>query len=673
MADKVKVEYELELAKLKKQFKDFKKELQDIKNKGEKSAKGVEGAFNKVGDSIKKIGTGLLAAFTVGALVQFGKELTRTAIEIETFGRRARTVFGAAFKEVDDFAKKTAKSLGFTRNEFLGAAAAIGDILVPLGLSRQAAANMSVEAVKLGAAIKEFTGDQRSAAEISQIVAKAFTGEVEGLKALQVVVNQNSEEFKALVLDQRLNEGATLSQAKAVAIFEGVLKSSADSLRIYREETGSLSRSQAELGANLRELKEVLATAITPALKGATSAALNWFNALNDADTIIEKVGLTIAPVALVMQLFKRDTDELAESLEEVTAQIDSWATQLVKTGFFTKEQIRNVFFLDATLTSLRATLKDQNASLQDNRDTIAEINLVQAEMNALMGKTKKETEKVDETFKKLTKTLNEDFKDAIKSASDDIDEFILKTQEENEAANEAGERRIRSFLAVEDARRELFSTEVELAQKTISIFQGVAEEGSTLAKVLFAFEQALAVANIIVNLQREISAISANPFLSLSPEAGVIKKAALIAVAKTRAATGVATVIGTTVATVAGFEKGTTDAPEGMAWVGEKGPELMMIPKGSHVYSNQASNKYKDELDAANRGDLENLITSKYIVPALRQSTQIRNEWDDSNLLREGRRLRREGSPIANADYLAKKIAKEMKQENVTQRLYGG
>ena len=100
--------------------------------------------------AFKKLGVAIAAAFTIHTLVQFGKEINRLAVQGEAFQNRAKVVFGESNKYIQEFAKKSSIALGLTRDEFLGAAAAIGDILVPLGLTRQEAAKMSAEAVKLG-------------------------------------------------------------------------------------------------------------------------------------------------------------------------------------------------------------------------------------------------------------------------------------------------------------------------------------------------------------------------------------------------------------------------------------------------------------------------------------------------------------------------------------------
>lgn len=245
-----------------KNAKSFKKSSKEFQNQQTKNISSID----KLAKQALRLGPIILGAFAVSTITRFTSELSATAIQMEAFQRRAKVVFGESVKFVEEFGKANAKNLGLTQNAFLGAAAAVGDILVPLGLSRKRAAEMSAEAVKLGSALREFTGDQRSAAEISEIVAKSFTGEVEGLKGLGVVVNQNDKAFKALVKTKIINEGLTEQQAKAEAIFTTVLMRSGDALNSFETNTDSAARQQAIFDANMEEVIETMAVKFLPVL-----------------------------------------------------------------------------------------------------------------------------------------------------------------------------------------------------------------------------------------------------------------------------------------------------------------------------------------------------------------------------------------------------------------------
>lgn len=278
--------------------------------------KKVDKASSGLGGTLGKLGAIVLGAFAVRAIVNFTEHLFEVALETEAFVKRAKKVFGESLDIVEEFAKGSAKSLGFTEAGFLGAAAAVGDILVPLGLSRERAAEMSVEAVKLGGALKEFTGDSRSAAEISNIVAKSLTGEVETLKTLGVVIDQTSQEFKDLVKSKQIDLGLTRQQAKAETIFQLAIDGSRDALESFETNTDSLVRQQSILTATLEEQTEHLGGFLTPAFLAVLKAANSLTKTTKDlAEEIIKE--------NKAFEKQEKEVDTLVSRYGELTSQTE--------------------------------------------------------------------------------------------------------------------------------------------------------------------------------------------------------------------------------------------------------------------------------------------------------------------------------------------------------------
>ena len=78
--------------------------------------------------------------------------------------------------------------------------------------------------------------------------------------------------------------------------------------------------------------------------------------------------------------------------------------------------------------------------------------------------------------------------------------------------------------------------------------------------------------------------------------------------------------------AEVPAFAEGTSSAPEGMAWVGEKGPELVWLPKGAAVSTATSSIQDRPLIDAMNSGNLDSYLHTNYILP---EQIRLRNEYD--------------------------------------------
>ena len=209
--------------------------------------------------------------------------------------------------------------------------------------------------------------------------------------------------------------------------------------------------------------------------------------------------------------------------------------------------------------------------------------------------------------------------------------------RDEQVAANIAAYQSFSQEMA--DANRQVT---VDAFSAGVEIFQGLAQlasDSAGLAKALLIFEKLVSVAQIVINLQKEIGLISANPALTSSPDLGASTKVPAIALAKARAAIGIATIIGTAIPELA-FAEGTSYAPGSSALVGERGPEIMYVPKGARIFTAEASRGERSLIDAINEGRAGEFIESTYVSPALSgfaenmsRSAMLQNAYDDFHL----------------------------------------
>jgi len=104
--------------------------------------------------------------------------------------------------------------------------------------------------------------------------------------------------------------------------------------------------------------------------------------------------------------------------------------------------------------------------------------------------------------------------------------------------------------LAAEQA---LTDAKFSLASASVDLLGTLFAKNKKAADIAFALDKALAIAQVVVNTQREISAYNANPVWSLSPDGGASIKIPAIIGAKIRAAASIATIAGTAIGRFAG------------------------------------------------------------------------------------------------------------------------
>lgn len=420
------------------------------------NVKKADTASDKFGKTVGKLGAVLLGAFAIGSIVSFTKHLFELAVESEVFEKRARKVFGNSIEIVEEFAESSANALGLTRVGFLGAAAAVGDILVPLGITRERAAELSIEAVRLGGALREFTGDSRSAAEISQVVAKSLTGETEGLKTLGVTVDQTSKSFKNLVLSKQAELGLTRQQAKAETILQIALEGSKDALEEFENNADSLVRQQAELDAKTEELADGLAHLLTPAFLAVSKAANQTVSVLNEVanaeasafEKFLAFTDITGAGIIKILQA-QQAREALAETTEELTDHEEE-AVVVVKEHAITIGELKLEM---AQLKVAQDALVPGTIALAENQARIREIQEI---LRASIVKTLTPIEALNKRISQLKKELQSQAL-AGDIAADTLDEYKSAVRRAEEAVVDLD-------LALEDALKTLplMNTELE-------------------------------------------------------------------------------------------------------------------------------------------------------------------------------------------------------------------
>jgi hypothetical protein len=249
--------------------------------------RGVESTWDKVRGSVGKFAAIAGVTFAADQIISYGKELFRLGSEMEVLQKKAETVFGEVLPQVTAEAEKNATAMGVTTRQYIDAAAAIGDLLIPMKFTRQEAADISTSLVNLSGALSEWTGGQRSAEEVSKILSKALLGEREQLKELGISIQEADVTARLAEKGLKGLTGEMLQQAKAAVTLELITEKTADAQTAFANNADTLVRKQAELSAQFRDIKETVAQALIPVFNRLLEVAgpvitqfFNWVKAM---------------------------------------------------------------------------------------------------------------------------------------------------------------------------------------------------------------------------------------------------------------------------------------------------------------------------------------------------------------------------------------------------------
>ena len=239
-----------------------------------KGAKQVDSATKRMGKNVSKTSGTIKTAMQVvaaGAVIAFGKSMVTNAAVMESVEARTDKVFGASAAKINQWADDSAAAMGMSSNEVQNLANSLGDLLVPLGISRSEAAAFSMESLEVANALSEWTGGQVSVEMAAEATRKALLGEREMLKELGVKISEADVKTRVLANGQGELTGDAMAAAKAMATQEIIVEKSADALTAYAESGDTALRAQKDLASQTAELKDELSQQLAPVLNAAVS------------------------------------------------------------------------------------------------------------------------------------------------------------------------------------------------------------------------------------------------------------------------------------------------------------------------------------------------------------------------------------------------------------------
>lgn len=295
-----------------------------------RGAQQAEQSLGKMSGNMGRLAGAAKAAFGaagVGMVANWGAQLFKLGVEAEAWGRRFDTVFGEAAAGLRQWADEMNEGFGVSNERLEGMLSSVGDLLVPLGLTRRAAADMSRQVLTLAEALSEWVGGARSAEEVTSILAKSMLGERDALKELGVNVLESEVQAALLAKGMQGLTGDAMAQAKALVTLEIIQRRSADAMAAYESGAGGAMGASQQMKAALDDLKVSAGQAVTKLapLVGVFASMVGGINDLASGDldaafgwqvtTMIDQEALAAARLAAGLLEGGAAADEALRSL----------------------------------------------------------------------------------------------------------------------------------------------------------------------------------------------------------------------------------------------------------------------------------------------------------------------------------------------------------------------
>lgn len=242
----------------------------------------AEGKLRTFSGKLKNIGRTLTTRVTL-PLAAAGGAAIKLASDMEESLNKVDVSFGNSSEKVKEFAKTTLREFGIAEGSALEMTALFGDMATGMGISQEAAANMSTQLAGLAGDLASFKNIRIDTAQTA--LRGVFDGETESLKRLGVVMTQAN--LDAFALTQGINKQVSeMTEAEKINLrlafvmdrtknaqgdFARTSGGAANQMRIFQE-------SVKEVGA---ELGQILLPAFTKIVT-KTNELLKRFRELSD-------------------------------------------------------------------------------------------------------------------------------------------------------------------------------------------------------------------------------------------------------------------------------------------------------------------------------------------------------------------------------------------------------
>jgi hypothetical protein len=267
MAAKVQIGAEFDGKDAQNGIKQLDNALDKVGATAEDAGKG----FQIAGLSLTDLQSGLeMASQVLGPVVDGMKATIDAASDMNETISKSQVVFGDAAAAVEAMGNTAATSMGISKQEAIAAAATYGNLMVSMGLSKDAAADMSINLVKLAGDFASF--NNIPVAEALEKIRAGLVGEGEPMKTLGVIINETTLKQEAMNLGLSNGKDVLDAGTKAQAAYSLMLKQSTTAQGDYIRTADGAANQTKTLEAQTKDLEAAIGKGLLPAYKELLSA-----------------------------------------------------------------------------------------------------------------------------------------------------------------------------------------------------------------------------------------------------------------------------------------------------------------------------------------------------------------------------------------------------------------
>jgi len=272
----------------------FGKNVDDVGKKAERSFSGASvsvGSFNKqiamVGAGMAAVGIGLLVA----KMADLSAQSIKAASDYEEAHSKFNVVFAGLRQQAEGWVTVLTDGFAMSETEAVRYLSSLQDLLVPMGMARDKAADMSFAMTKLAADLGSFNNVKT--ADVINDMQSAMVGEYDTMKKYGVVLNATIVQQKAMAMGFGKTADEIDASEKALAAYQLILESSSAAIGDMERTGDSYANTTKRMDAAWEDFAKTLGTRFLPAATSAKrilAETFEYWEKFLRADSIDEKI-----------------------------------------------------------------------------------------------------------------------------------------------------------------------------------------------------------------------------------------------------------------------------------------------------------------------------------------------------------------------------------------------
>lgn len=317
------------------QTKAYYEELKEVQQQTQKTTNVVQQQTDKIKNALGKIGKVVAVAFSVTALISFGKSCIELGSDLAEVQNVVDVTFGSMSENVNRFARDALEQFGLSETSAKKYTSTLGAMLKSMGFTTSAAADMSMEMTGLAADMASFYNLDTDVA--FEKIRSGISGETEPLKQLGINLSVANLEAYALSQGMTTAYSAMSQQEQALLRYNYLLSVTADAQGDFARTSDGWANQVRVLTERFNALKAAigkgLIVVLTPVIRVLNNLLAKILTVTDAFSNMIAKITGKSTRTATTVGDIGGAADDVADSMGGAGAAADKAGKSTDKVG----------------------------------------------------------------------------------------------------------------------------------------------------------------------------------------------------------------------------------------------------------------------------------------------------------------------------------------------------